>query len=371
MNRHSDTDSGDDRRIVDFQAVESVETQAAKWLAVLDSDDPPPEKVEAFQAWINQKEANRRAFESLLALWDEMNILTQTVPPRRKVADRRAPALSSWSGRIAASLALLAVMAVTLVLLSIRTPETSVYVTGIGEQKAVELPDGTSVLLNTNSRMEIAYDDGLRSVKLDRGEALFQIAKDPQRPFEVYAGGGTIRALGTAFTVHLRDDDVEVLVTEGVVEIEKNQSGQVATDVTPTETKAAAPQDATVSISTPLPKKVSTQASAGTRAVFGREDFDAVELARVEMLRMEASLAWRHGVLAFDQEPLENVVKEMARYTSLKLVIPDKTLREMKVGGIFKLGDTEAMFEALYQGFGIHAAKVSEGLVYLVVADDA
>lgn len=373
MNRYSDAGGGDTRRVVDFQVVESVEAQAAKWLAVLDADNPPAEKIEEFKQWINQNEAHRQAFESLLSLWDEMNILTQTVPPRRKAqqrkAERQVPIVRSWSGGIAACLALVAVVAVTLVLVVISPPESSVHVTGVGEQKKVELPDGTSVLMNTNSRVEIAYSDGLRGVKLERGEALFQIAKDPQRPFEVYAGGGTIRALGTAFTVHLRDADVEVLVTEGVVEIEKNQPEQVVIDAKSVETTITAPQDTAVLDVAPPQERSLAQVSAGTSAVFGREDFDAVELAQVELLRIEAKLAWRHGVLAFDQEPLENVVKEMARYTSLKLVIPDKALREMKVGGIFKLGDTEAMFEALHQGFDIHTARVSEDLVYLVVAD--
>lgn len=368
MNRYDDTGHNGSRRVVDFPISESLEAQAARWLAVLDSDNPPQQKITEFKEWINQSYAHRAAFEALLSLWDEMNILTQSVPPRRKEGYRLSFA-GTWSRRIAACLPLIMLTVLTLALVVTPAPQTSVYATNVGEQKTVELPDGTTVLLNTDTWMKVAYDDAVRSVKLDRGEALFQIAKDTRRPFEVYAGNGTIRALGTAFTVHLRDARVEVLVTEGVVEIEQHQTRQVATKVIAPEVSDPLSRETLMPALIPSSKKVATQATAGTRAVFGREEFDAVELANVELLRMEAQLAWRHGVLAFDQEPLENVVSEMARYTSLKLVIPDKRVREMRVGGVFKLGDTEAMLEALYQGFGIHPTRVSEDLVYLMAPD--
>lgn len=368
MNRYSDTGQDGSRRVVDFPGSQSLETQAASWLAVLDSDNPPQHKITEFKKWINQSDAHRATFEALLSLWDEMNILTQTVPPRHK-ADRRLLFVDWWARRLAACLPLAVLAVFMLALVATPAPQTSVYATKVGEQKTVELPDGTTVLLNTNTWMKIAYDDEVRSVKFDRGEALFQIAKDARRPFEVYAGGGTIRALGTAFTVHLRNAEVEVLVTEGVVEIEQSQARRITTDALPVATSDPISKETLVPALAPPSRKVATQATAGTRAVFGRDEFDAVELAKMELLRMEAKLAWRHGVMAFDEEPLENVVNEMARYTSLKLVIPEKDVREMRVGGIFKLGDTEAMLEALYQGFGIHSTRVSENLVYLVAAD--
>lgn len=369
MNRDSETDRDGIRRIVDFQAPESVETQAARWLALLDSDDLPQQKVDEFKAWINQSETHREAFEALLSLWDEMNILTQTVPPRRKM-DHRSSIMASWPRRLATCWSLVVLAVLMLALVVVPVPKAAIYVTEIGEQRTIELPDGTSVLLNTNTWLKVDYDDELRSVQIDRGEALFKIAKDPQRPFEVHAGDGIIRALGTAFTVRLRDTDIEVLVTEGLVEIEKKQPTPIAINEKPIERKGRTAEQTGVMIAVPPPEKPLAQVAAGTSAVFGRNDFDALELAQIELLRMEAQLAWRHGVLAFDQEPLENVVEEMARYTSLKLVIPDKALREMKVGGIFKLGDTEAMFEALQQGFGISTARVSEDLVYLIADDN-
>lgn len=322
MNRDKGTRRDGRRRVVDFPTPESVDTQAAKWLAILDSDNPPQHKVEEFKVWVNQSESHREAFEELLSLWDEMNILTQSVPPRRKKGRNFVPR-GFWPGCLAAGLSLVVLAVLMLALLGPGAQE-SIYVTEIGEQKTVRLPDGSSVLLNTNTWLKVDYDSELRRVQLERGEALFQIAKDSRRPFEVYAGDGIIRAVGTAFTVHLRNAAVEVLVTEGVVEIEKGRQKQPIPAAMPAAERTFAPPDFPALMPMSQPGPVPAQISAGTRAVFDLDEFDAVELAQLDMPRMDAQLAWRHGVLAFDQEPLEKVVEEMARYTSLKLVIPDR-----------------------------------------------
>ena len=108
---------------------------------------------------------------------------------------------------------------------------------------------------------------------------------------------------------------------------------------------------------------------AKKRAIFDSAHFDRVELAEMKVAKIAEKLAWQHGILTFDQEPLENVVREMGRYVSVELVIPDKKLRQFRVGGIFKLGDTDAMFEALNQGFGIQSKRVSENVIYLVSSE--
>ena len=91
----------------------------------------------------------------------------------------------------------------------------------MGEQKTITLPDNSVVQLNTNSRLQFDYRGQARAVYLHQGEVHFSVAKNPDRPFEVYAGTGRVRAIGTAFSVTLNDrsDEVNVLVTEGVVEI--------------------------------------------------------------------------------------------------------------------------------------------------------
>ena len=122
---------------------------------------------------------------------------------------------------------------------------TSIYTTGVGEQKTIQLADNSVVQLNTNSRLEVDYSSDLRRLSLTQGEAHFDVAHNPQRPFEVLAGQGLVRAIGTAFTVHIRKIDVEVIVTEGTVELAPAPTPQVTavpiadSDSTPSQSQTA------------------------------------------------------------------------------------------------------------------------------------
>jgi transmembrane sensor len=108
--------------------------------------------------------------------------------------------------------------------------------------------------------------------------------------------------------------------------------------------------------------------SAGRQAIVGHDEARQVLVAEVD--KMEEKLSWRTGMLTFDREPLESVVAEVSRYTTLRFIIPEKQVREMVVGGVFKVGDTESLFEALQLGFGIRAEEVADNVVYLSLASD-
>lgn len=344
--------TGNRASVVEFPLNDSIDSQAAAWIAALDSDDPAPETVAAFQAWVRQPE-HRAAFERLLSLWDEMNVLTQSVPPRRKkaVRDWRQWLRAIWlqpQMLVGTAVTLMALVALALLL----TPVTQ-YQTAVGKQRAVALPDGSTVQLNTNSHIEIDFSAERRGVTLVRGEALFEVVKDPVRPFEVYAGAGTVRAVGTTFTVFLMDEAVEVVVTEGRVELD---SGSAASG-RPRPSVEAEPS-------------VKPILEVGQRAVFERARPAAVEVAQLDSARVEARLAWRHGVLAFESESLENVVREMERYTTMRLIIADPALRKKRIGGLFRAGDTQAMLEALERGFGIEAQMGEDNIVYLMARRD-
>lgn len=86
--------------------------------------------------------------------------------------------------------------------------------------------------------------------------------------------------------------------------------------------------------------------------------------------QLQKQLSWRQGMLVFKGEPLQMVVDEVSRYTNLKIIIPERSAREMKVGGLFKVGDTESLFEALRDGFDIHVQEVSDDVVYLISSEN-
>jgi transmembrane sensor len=81
---------------------------------------------------------------------------------------------------------------------------------------------------------------------------------------------------------------------------------------------------------------------------------------------IEKRVSWHQGLLAFENDSLETVVAEVGRYTTLRIISPERSTREIKVGGLFKAGDTEALFEALKDGFNLHVEKVSDDVVYLI-----
>ena len=381
MSNHKDThnpsDSSDNSAaVLEFPDIKTVQTQASQWLAKLDAEQPSAQDLAAFKQWVNAAPDHRQAFEELVEFWDEMNILTQAILPREAAelsADTIAgpsaaqanataeyrPALSRYLAfpRAAFATAFVAMAAIVLTFaLQIGSP--TVYSTAIGEQKTLQLADGSTVQLNTNSTVEVDYSDSTRRLNLTQGEAHFDVAHNPDRPFEVYAGNRLVRAIGTAFTVHVRKIDVEVIGTEGTVEIDQPDEPELNTNIS----IAQAPNSATAGADIPV------KASAGSVLTFSKDLIDDVEV--MVGAQLQDQLSWRQGMLVFNSEPLQSVVDEVSRYTDLTIIIPERSAREMKVGGLFKVGDTESLFEALREGFDIHVKEVSSNVVYLISTEN-
>ena len=363
---------------------QDVEYQAAHWLAVLDGDDPDAEQVEAFHQWKNQDPSHRKAFEALLELWGSANMLTCLEPPVSQSFWARVLSLSSapssfgrWS---TVACGLLLAIAVSFFGPWGSTDEYR-YVTLIGEQKTVVLTDGSEVILNTDTELVVRYDAARRLISLQKGEAHFEVAHDPQRPFDVLAGHGRVKALGTAFTVRLDPVGVSVYVTEGVVEVFNEPSralpalaSEQVSNVTSPPVVAPAPSS---SINQRTGAEViadagqalgSVKVSAGKQTIYGTQSKRALNVAVIA--DMDDKLSWRQGKLVFKGEPLGEVINEFSRYTSVKIIVPSAKMQAMKIGGIFKTGDTVAMLDALKNGFGIHAQYVSDDIVYLVFEED-
>ena len=364
---HNDNHSTDNGgAVLDFPENKSIQTQASEWLAKLDAEQPSKRDLADFKQWVNADSAHRIAFEELVEFWDEMNILTQAVLPRELLTNgllanelaankllpeqpsQRRPWYASMQTVMGAALLAIAAVVATI---TMQLPSTTIYTTGVGEQKTVQLADNSIVQLNTNSRLEVHYSDSTRRLTLSQGEAHFDVAHNPNRPFEVYAGQGLVRAIGTAFTVHIRKIDIEVIVTEGTVELDRAAQPNIETNITVDQNANST-------------AKPTVKASAGSVLTYDKDLLNDVELMVASQL--EKQLSWREGMLVFKGEPLQNVVDEVSRYTNLKIIIPERSAREMKVGGLFKVGDTESLFEALRDGFDIHVKEVSNDVVYLI-----
>jgi transmembrane sensor len=288
---------------------QEIDQRAAEW-AVQCHDGLMPQNQCAFEAWLKADLRHVGAYakaEAVLAQLDRAGaaganaLRVQTGVPRQEGLKRR----TMLAGSAAAGLVIAAGGATWLT----RLLQQESYSTRIGEIKEVVLADGSMVTLNTNSRIDVHYTKDRRKIHLIQGEALFDVAKNKERPFIVTAGDTQVRAVGTSFTVRLLPQQpVQVLVREGVVEIKRPQVPQASPVRLAANTVAIAPPDAPISTE---------------------------PVARLQVSR---DLAWREGRLAFDNEPLAGAAQQFARYSAIEILIsPD--LESQTVTGLFVSND--------------------------------
>lgn len=357
MNSDMETEQAGGKNVLTFPDRKSVRDQAAEWVARLEVSEPDEGDLAEFRAWIKKSNLHCEEFERLNVLWGDLNLLTQITLPTEQVRHNnkykaKQPFNKPFiSGRYAlAAIAVLAGLLLLIFPLKWNDQQSQqLYSTAIGEQRTVELPDKSSLVLNTNSRIAIDFSEKRRIIYLEKGEVHFEVYKNPNRPFEVYAGAAMIRAVGTAFNVRLREREVEVIVDEGVVEIAAEQGNK--------RNKKEAAVD---SLQEPV------RLTAGNQATYEKENPKAVTVQRD--VEVDRKLAWREGLLEFRREPLERVIGEVSRYTSVKLIITDDALRQQKVGGRFKIGDTQSLLEVLESGFSVEIERGEDNAIYLSYA---
>jgi transmembrane sensor len=371
-----------------FSCREEIEEQAADWLARLDGDRllSKAEKAE-LKTWIDRSPAHREELRRLVGFWQQANTLTelsfplptsQSAAPQTQSTRHKTRALA-WRGAIAA--ALVAGLAILLYPYKQNgghpvVAGNGVYETRVGEQNSITLKDGSTIELNTNSRVQVNYTGSRRGIVLMQGEVHFDVSKNPERPFEVTAGHGRVRAVGTAFAVRYHQSDIaqsqgevlQVTVTEGKVALEAISQTNVGKKNNNTERSGPA----TASGNTAQLLKPITRGSliAGQSAAFQPQAAEPIDSA-IKILgkdAVERALAWRDGLLLFSGEPLTEVVKEMNRYTETRIEIADPDIAQLSIGGQFKVGNTNAMLRALEVSFGIEARSISHNHIQLVKA---
>lgn len=190
--------------------------EAAAWVVRLSQGDPTAAEFDAFEAWLIAEPRRTEAYDRALQAWTQVQEDVALAPEIAAAAPRRNPRPQwlLWSGSgVAAAAAAIAVVVFT----AGASPET--YETKPGEHRAVALSDGTHVMLNTATRMEVRWSKGERRISLPEGEATFDVAHDANRPFVVRAGDRAVRVLGTEFDVKARGEALAVTVRRGVVEV--------------------------------------------------------------------------------------------------------------------------------------------------------
>jgi transmembrane sensor len=306
---------------------EAIEERAADWLARRDAGGWTPADEAAFETWLAEATAHRVAYLRLEAAWQEAGRL------RALRGLKPAPAAKSWSRRLMLPVAAALVVAVGLsAALTVGWPTREEFETAIGGHETIPLTDGSQVELNTDSRLRVASMGEQRRVILEKGEAYFEIAKDPSRPFVVEAAGQRVTVLGTKFSVRIENGDLRVAVTEGRVRVDP----QIAHNVAPV-------------VLTP-----------GAVARSGR---DGVLVSRRAMPQLEEGLSWRSGMLIFSNATLGDAVADFNRYNRTKLVMRDPALGRIEIGGSFRATNVEGFVRLLETGFDVKAARQGDTIV--------
>lgn len=338
------TDKG---RILTFPDTAAIEAEAAAWVSRFDAGDISAKDQAAFQEWLNRSAIHRDAIAEYGSLWSELDtlrLLTDTGQGARAsrlaMLQRAKPWLAACAAVVIAGAggtllfrpgshhSATAVSHPTVRLSHL--PAQHGYETAVGAQKKIVLADGSSVILNTDSRLEVDFAARRRDVRLMRGEAYFEVVHDKARPFTVYARNYVVRDIGTAFDVHLSKTGlVEVGVTKGSVEI--------------------MPADGAHGFDAPRSLGI---IAAGQNIVLGQKIERAVAVSNTDLGR---KLAWRQGELIYTGQPLGDVLADISRYSDIKIELADPALASLPVGGAFRTDQIEAIFAALENNFGIHA----------------
>ena len=325
-------------------ALSAIEKEAAEWVARIGAGELPDEERDAFDAWLARSHLHAAAFRDAGAAWTDLGALKQFaaeaeanagLSPTPRRPRRIGPGRVSSRRAIAASLLLLVSLG-AIFWEHARVLVAADHATGVGEVRAVALPDGSRAILNTDSAISYSGTENRRSVTLLKGEALFTVLQDEAkgRPFLVEAESVTVRALGTEFLVRADGRHVDVKVLEKRVSVRSNSDAEADEGLV-------------------------LAASQGLRMG------PSGERSPVLAFDPTAATAWQRGKLVFDRAPLSDVVAEMNRYRSGTIVLLDGALRSRRVSGVFDIDRLDAALDSIADEVGAEVVAMPPLLIAL------
>jgi len=335
-----------------------LEATASAWLARRDRGLTATEQ-DAYLEWLRADLRHGVMIAHLEKTWGALDALAEWRPAHSarpnpdllatpRARPRRWARLTKFPFAVR-TLAAAAAVALGIFVLQSNVPETppsSGTVRVIPSPERLTLEDGSVVELNHGGKIETEFTAEMRRVRLVRGEAHFTVTKNPARPFIVEANGVAVRAVGTAFNVRHASDAVEVLVTEGKVQVERPVaaivSSRVQSPITPTALVAG--ERAIVDTTAPAAQPV---------------------VAAVTPTEMARALSWQGVRLEFAELPLAEVVTEFNLRNRQQLVVEDAATGRLRVGGSFRADNVDAFVRLLEASFGVSAQRRADGVLVL------
>lgn len=365
----------------DVPESERIEEAAARWLARQHSGAWTDADQAQFETWLDAATAHRIQYLRVVTTWDQSARMKALgagaapgeIPPRGSWGDQRffggsteqaettddAPVDAgspkrhnrlNW--RFAAAALVAVALGIYMLAVAPRFAADR-YTTALGSVQDVSLEDGSKITLNTDTSIRVSFSDHERTIKLDKGEAFFDVAKDKTRPFVVYAGDKRVMAVGTRFSVRRDRDDIQVVVAEGRVNLAASAEQLLAP---PRAAKGLQERPATDGRG-PMP---ATFLDAGAVARTSKADVLVRPDAGAEI---EKLLSWRRGYVYFDNVPLADAVAEFNRYNTRKILIEDPEIAALRVGGNFRSTNIDAFLDLMQTGFPIAVDDDGERIV--------
>lgn len=290
--------------------------QACAWLAVWRSGACGEQQQREIQAWRRQSPDHEQAWRQANRVWAGMSGLRgRAIPGSDPLFTERYPQVPARTGMVRSSTgparpvkrrrvrpavaACLAMLTAGLMLAFPPTIWQADYLTATGGSQRVALSDGSTVTLNTGSAIAVSYDARERRIRLLKGEAYFEVAKDADYPFVVAAAGGEVRAVGTAFSVRDNGDGAAVELVEGSVDV--------------------------------------LDAASRNRLIAGQAASFSAGRIEVRDGRIGDMALWRRGYLQFDALPLAQAVAEINRYRPGQVLLLNDQLAGQRISGLFRL----------------------------------
>ncbi|EKF57924.1 FecR protein [Agrobacterium albertimagni AOL15] len=328
--RHQDAQDKD-RTDSDFTHTDPVVDQALGWFLRLRDGKQDAATRADFRAWLAKDPRHEEEFRGLEIVWNSEPFLeaVKALPVARSALMR--PSGPRWPRRAAALAASILIAAGIWQYPALTIALQADYVTATGAQRRVLLPDGSMMLLNTDTAVALDFGAGRRHIRLLRGEAYLDVVHDAAHPFTVSGRYGEVEVLGTAFSVRTGANEDAVILERGRVQVLCLCDGKDRAVLQPGET---------VSIT-------------------------AASVSPVHAADTSATLAWREGRIVFEDAPLGDVLDELRRYHGGAILVADERVNQLKVTGNYRLDDVEGAVRTLADVAGAGFHRVPGGLIIL------
>ena len=302
---------------------EQTERDAVRWMARRLSGEMTDAERQDFDAWLSESDENREAYEAYVIAASSLDaaeeeLLTSSFEKELNALAAARDATSIPWRSIAATGLVAIVASIAFAASFFSTPGPETFATAYGQSADYTLADGSSVTLNTNSALAVDYSKSKRLVQINKGEALFNVERNPSRPFVVETRHGDITVTGTVFNVLTLAKETIISVVSGAVDISPDASPRITL-------------------------------LAGQRLRIGEDGRGG---AIVEFNPNQA-LAWRDGKARYNAQPLDIVLADLNRYFQRPIVLGDPMLADLVVTGEFDIHDQQTAVNALAIAFSL------------------